>query len=91
MQAIENPAEQAGTESHGQGAFGADHRFADAEAAVLFKNLYRGNGAIKTHYLSGQAAAADKDTVTDFQVGKVDAYCRAADAGDLTIHLCSLT
>jgi hypothetical protein len=56
LQAIENPAEQAGAEMDGQGAFGGRHGFTDTEAAVLFKDLHCGNPAVKAYDFSGQTA-----------------------------------
>jgi hypothetical protein len=91
LQTIKNTAQKSRAEPNRQWPVRCCDRFTDTESAIILKDLDCGDVAVETDHLTGQAAAADKYPVTDFQVGQVNAYRGATDTGDLTIHFCSLT
>ena len=91
LQSVEHATEQARTKLHRQRALCGFDRLTDAESAVVFKNLDRGDTAFQANHLTGQPADTDKQPVADFQTRQVDAHCGAADTGDLAVHDWSLT
>ena len=69
LQAVEHAAEQSRAEAYCQGPLRGRDRLANAEATIVLEDLDRGDPALETDHFTGQATAADKHPVTDFQVG----------------------